>query len=112
MLDPRASFPRHIPNRRPPGAPRGNLNGLRSGRSSKQIQVLAAAILARPDLQLDGLGRGPLRRLLIEAIRADRAAYQEAQERARRILAPYAPERLVDRIAHRLLVAVVQGSDK
>lgn len=106
MLDSQPIFPRHTPKRRPPGAPRGNLNGLKSGRASKQLQLLAAVIAARPDLTvLDRKGRGPLMRLLIEAIRDDRAAYQQAQERARRILEPYKPERLVDRIAHRLIVA-------
>ena len=39
------------PARRPRGAPKGNLNALKSGASSKQLQALIDKLLADPDVR-------------------------------------------------------------
>lgn len=39
------------PARRPRGAPKGNLNALRTGASSKQLQALIDRLLADPDVR-------------------------------------------------------------
>ena len=53
-----------------------------------------------------------MRRLLPEVIRADIAGQKAARERARQILAPYQPERAVERLAKRLLVAIAKDAEK
>jgi hypothetical protein len=98
--------------RRPPGAPRGDLNALRGGRSSAQFQMIAAALLAHPEVSTAGAAPGLVARLLPEVIRSDKAARKQAEERVRQIMAPYQPERLVERLAHRLLIAIVEDQKK
>jgi hypothetical protein len=91
------------------GAPKGNLNALRNGRSSRQIKLLADALYELQGLEhLEDVGQVRVQRLVVDAVRADLAAHKEAAERARRILDPFRPERLVDRIAHRILLDLAE----
>jgi hypothetical protein len=63
------------------GAPKGNLNALKTGRRSRQIAALTEAILANPDLLRLLL---KLRRLDIQRNQALRDGLREVAQRRRR----------------------------
>ena len=98
--------------KRGPGAPRGNMNALKGGRSSRQFQLVAAALLDHPELSQAEGGPALLVRLLPAVIRADKAACRQAEERARQMLAPYQEERFIERLAHRLLLAIIEDQQR
>lgn len=111
-FQPIAFDPPPRPPKRGPGAPKGNMNALKRGGSSKQFLAIAAFIQGHPQCP-QGVGVTDLmRRLLPEVIRADVAAQKAARERARQILAPYQPERAVERLAQRLFVAIARDARK
>ena len=76
------------------GAPKGNLNGLRSGRSSRRVQVVLAALLSNPDI----------RDVLFQLRAADEAARDEIRQivvNAARILFEYPINEEIQRLAER-----------
>jgi hypothetical protein len=96
------------PKRR--GAPNGNLNALKSGASSKQMQALARELLSNPDL-IRSLGgtRQVSNQRLVGAIKTYVVEHQQAKERARQILEPYQSTRMIDRLAEMLRTAPSEG---
>jgi hypothetical protein len=98
--------------KRRPGAPNGNMNALKGGRSSKQFRLIAAVVRAHPGFDNAATAPELLARLLPDVLRADTVAQKQAAERARQIMAPYQPERFIERIAQRLLLAVLQDQAK
>jgi hypothetical protein len=104
--------PRGVLPKRRPGAPKGNLNALKGGRSSRQYKVLSQLLIDHPELEgVEDAGR-IIGRLLPGVLRDDAAAHKNAVRRARRILAPYQPERFTERITKRLIVAVLKNQVK
>lgn len=84
--------------RRPRGAPPGNLNALKSGASSRQLSALAQELLSHPELAPLGGPERLFTQRLAGAIKTYAAERREAKERARLILAPYQPARMLDRL--------------
>ena len=100
-----------LPKRRP-GAPRGNMNALKGGKSSKQFRLLAAVLRAHPEFAGNDLAQEMVARLIPEVVRADAAGHKAAVARARAILAPYQPERYTERITQRLIMAVIKDQEE
>lgn len=76
------------------GAPKGNLNGLRSGRSSPRVQAVLAALLSNPEI----------RGVLFQLRAADDAARDEIRQivvNAARILFEYPVNEEIQRLAER-----------
>jgi hypothetical protein len=104
--------PRSVLPKRRPGAPKGNLNALKGGRSSRQYKVLSQLLAGHPGLEGVEDSARLIGRLLPGVLREDAVAHKNAVRRARRILAPYQPERFAERITKRLIRAVLQNRAK